>query len=378
MRTNEMKTNLHYSKVEALDFFERLAAYSAEYVRRAIQKIHKHWPSRNHYDNWSGVDEEPRGHLFHYTAGTSFAGTIRHFTLGHRASANFVVAKALDRRFDELRRDLKLAGDLSAEAVQVVAPTKPAWSGGWVNRFLASTEARNAGVLRPYPKKLGDPPSRAMSRAAFFEYASWDVDDLDFYWWPGGWTAKFRGEVLLVNGSWWESWSRGQLATIVTLLRYVNALYDGSFDPTWMLAHHQTNAGKNDVVLPVDLDQLRRAILWSTEHVDDLEWLAAYDDCEDGFEDLDDPWMLRELDEAQGDRGEEDLDDYEDLIEGRVDEASETGEALRRLGYHVATPEALVRSVRIYQRSRDLRVDGDAGPDTRGRLTRDLREWRIG
>jgi hypothetical protein len=374
------KAIIHYTEAEARDFFERLATYSVEYVRVALPQVHKHWPTHNNYDAWR--KDGPIGHVLHYTAGVHYSGTIRHFVFGNRASTQWVIAKALDRRFDDLRKDLELDGALYSEAVQMIPPTQPAWHAGWVNRFLAGTEIRNAGVLRPYPKKKGKPGQRSMSRAAFFEYAGWDVDDLNFFWWYEGWTREFKGEVLEVNGSWWESFSRGSIATAITILRYLNSLYPGALEPVWMLAHHQTNARKNDIVLPVDLDLFREAVIYSSEHVDDLEWLAAYDDEEDGFEDVDDPWMLRELDENQADRPEEDLDDFDPYeriakVTGRIDSVEEGQEALRRLGYYVATDEAIATSTRTYQRSRDLGVDADIGPITLGALDRDLRQWRL-
>jgi hypothetical protein len=381
-----MKQVIHYSEGEARDFFERLATYSAEYVRVAIPQVHRHWPSGNHYDAWQLG--HPIGNVLHYTAGVSYAGTIRHFVFGNRVSSHVVIAKALDRRFDELRKDLELDVALQAECVQIVPPTVPSWHAGWVNRLCYGIEVRNAGVLRPSPKKRGEPGAGGVSRRTFFEYPAekWDVDDLDFYWWYRGWTSKFEGEVIAINGSWWESWSRGSLATAIVILRYLNALYPGELDPVFMLAHHMQNKAKNDVVLPVDLDLFRNAVLYSNEHVDDLDWLAEYDDCEDGFEDLDDPWMLRELDERQADRAEEDLEgefdpfagvDKRARISGTVDSSEEGVEALRRLGFFVANEDAVRRSARIYQRGRDLEVDGVIGPSTLAALDRDLRTWGL-
>jgi hypothetical protein len=366
----------HYTESEARDFFERLATYAAEYVRIAIPAIHQHWPSSNCYEEFKLG--HPMGNVLHYTAGTSFAGTIRHFVLGSRASSNWVVAKALDARFEQLRADLELEGAIQAECVQVVDPSMPSWSAGWINRLVTGIEVRNAGVLRAYPRERGEPGQKSMSRNAFFEYAARDVDDLNFFWWPRGWTQPFTGEVIEINGSYWESWSRGSLATVIALLRYLNALYPGELDPVFMLAHHQVAKGKNDVVLPVDLDLLREAVLFDKRHIDDLDWLAEYDDFEDGFEDLDDPWMLRESDERQADRAEEDLDEFEHaVVTGRVDSNVEAVEALRRLGFWVAEDEDVRRSLRLYQRGRGLTVDGDAGPASFGALDRDLRAWRI-
>jgi hypothetical protein len=378
-----MKRVTHYTEAEARDFFERLATYSAEYLRIALPNVHRHWPTDNCYDKWRLG--HPIGHTIHYTAGVSYAGTVRHFVFGNRASTNWVIAKALDRRFDQLRKDLDLHKDLRAEISQVVPPTCPAWHAGWANRILASTEIRNAGILRPHPKRRGEPGQRSMSRKAFFAYPDHDVDDLNFYWWASGWTQPFEGEVLKVNGSWWESFSRGSIATSIIVCRYLNSLYPDRLDPVYMTAHHMLNPRKNDVVLPIDLDKYREAILFSNAHVDDLDWLAAYDDFEDGFEDLDDPWMLRELDEMQADRAEDEMIDGEfavnepirDRISSTVDSLDEGAEALRRLGFYVEDERSIRESARIYQRGRKIEVDGIVGPATLSALDRDLSQWRI-
>lgn len=366
---------VHHTEAEARDFFERLATYSAEYVRVALPAVHRHWPSENFYEDWR--HEHPVGNVLHYTAGVSFAGTIRHFVMGSRASSNWVVAKAIDARFDDLRSSLDL-DVLRSECSQIVPPSCPSWNAGWINRLVTGIEVRNAGVLRPYPKAKGKPDQRSMTRSAFFEYAGTDVDDLNFFWWYRGWTQPFVGEVLEVNGSFWESWSRGSIATVIVLLRYLNALYPDAIDPAYLLAHHQVSGVKNDVVLPIDLDKIRDAVLYSKEHVDDLDWLAEYDDVEDGFEDVDDPWMIRESDELQSDRAEEDIDGFDyRQIDGRVDSQPEAIEALRRLGFRVEEDEEVRKSLRIYQRGRNLRVDGVAGPESFAALDRDLRAWRI-
>lgn len=382
-----MKRVTHYTEAEARDFFERLATYSAEYVRVALPTVHPHWPTTNCYDEWK-FDNYPIGHTLHFTAGMKFSGTIRHFVLQHRASTHWVVAKALDRRFDQLRKDLELDKDLRSECVQMIYPDRPAWHAGWVNRFLAGTELRNAGPLRPCLKGKKPNPG-GVSRDTFFSFEKYDVDDLDFYWWPNGWTAKVPEtcEVLRVKTkhgvSFWESFSRGSVATVITLLRYLNSLYPGKLDPTWMICHHNLNPHKNDIVLPLDLHDLRNAVLFSREHVDDLDWLSAYDDFEDGFEDEDDPWMLRELDEMQADRAEEDLDGFEPYgkIVGKVDTKEEVITALHRLGFWLgeaeADPEAIRRAVRIFQRGRSLDVDGVAGPQTMKRLDYEMKSWRL-
>ena len=370
----------HYSEAEARDFFERFAAYSAEYVRVAIPAISANFPSRNYYAQ-EFPDGKPIGHVAHWTGGTSFSGTISHFCNNRVASAHWVIAKALDRRFDELRTQLDLNGDLRAEAVQCVAPVYPAWSAGWVNRLLHSTELRNAGLLRAFPK--GKKPTHdSPTMGEFFKYGDVDVDELDFYWWPAGWTQPFKGEVLLVKtphgGAWFESFSRGQISTMITTARYASSLYPGCYDPVWMLAHHQVCNAKMDIVLPLDIHGIRDAVLYSKEHVDDIDWLSELDDVEDGFELEDDPWMMRELTQRQSDRAEEDLADFRlEQITGRIDSKGEVKEALRRLGYHVGTDADVIRSLRIYQQGYELGVDGVAGDMTMTSLERTLKKWRL-
>lgn len=369
-----------YTVAEARDFFERLSAYSAEYVRVALPSVHRHWPTSNHYEEWKY--DHPIGNVLHYTAGTKYAGTIRHFVLQHRASSNWLVGKSLDRRFDELRRSLDLDRDLRAEVTQLVSPDFPSWHAGWVNRLCTGLEVRNAGILRPVPKGKNVHPLIGILRYEYFTCSDFDESELDFYWWPGGWTQKFEGEVTRVKGvrgvSWWESWFRGSVATVITILRYLNSLYPGKLDPAWLVAHHHVNPHKNDVVLPLDLHALRNAVLYSREHVDELDWLSEMDDSEGSFHDEDDPWLLRELDERQADRAEEDLDDFDPRrIEGRIDDAREAVEGLRRFGYCTTSMENTLKSIQIFQRSRSLTVDGVIGPQTCAQLERELCSWRL-
>lgn len=375
-----MKRVEQYTVVEARDFFERLATYSAEYVRVALPQVHSHWPTTNLYGEWKY--DHPIGNVLHYTAGTKYAGTIRHFVTRHRASSNWLVGKSLDRRFDVLRRDLELDRDLRVEAIQLVPPEFPSWHAGWVNRLCTGLEVRNVGILRPIPKGKVVHPVRISSGDEFFACSDRDEDELNFYWWPEGWTRRYKGEVMRVKGvkgaSWWESWSRGSVATVITILRYLNSLYPGKLDPAWLVAHHHVNPHKNDVVLPLDLHALRNAVLYSREHVDELDWLSEMDDSEGSFHDEDDPWLLRELDERQADRAEEDLDDFDPCrIEGRIDDAREAVEGFRRFGYCTTSIENTLKSVQIFQRSRSLTVDGVIGPQTCAQLERELRSWRL-
>lgn len=367
-----------YSPEEARDFFSRLAVYSAECVRVTLLDVHRHWPSKNHYNAWDRR-EGPLGCVLHYTAGTKFTGTIRHFVLERRASSHLVVGRGLDGRFAELRRQLELDRDLRAEVSLVVPPGKPAWHAGWVNRFLYGIEVRNAGVLRPHPRELGRPSAlvQGISRDDFFRYGNRPVEELDFYWWPDGWTSKFSGEVVNVRGSWWETWSRGSVATVITLLRYLASLHPGRFRPEWLLCHHHVNRHKNDCVLLPDLGGIRDAVLHPRTHVDEIPWLAELDDADEAFEDAREPWVLQQG-ERQSDRAEEDLDDFDpELVEGSETRAWQAREGLRRLGYHVGTDETLLASIRIYQRSRGLTVDGVAGYRTLAVLDRELKSWRL-
>lgn len=378
-----MKIIKHHSQRDALDFFERLGAYSADYVRSFLPSVHHSWPSNNLYGKW---DEGcPIGAILHYTAGVNYASAIRHFVEGKRASAHWVVSKTLDRRADALREQYDLSDDLRADACQVISPSCPAWHAGWVNRFLLGVEVRNAGVLRPYPKDPPrgmprKPPKVDMSRADFFAFKDWDVDDLDFYWYPEGWTYPFNGEVLKVGGSWWESWSRGSVATAIVLLRYANSI--NQMDPTWFLAHHNTKSTKNDIVLPLPLDKVRDAVLFDSSHVDEIEWLSEFDDSEDGYEEVDDPWMIRDLDRIQSDRAEEDLDGFDRDDDEGFSTSPRTrfaSQALRMLGYYVPEDDEsrFIRAVRIYQKSRNLTVDGDVGTQTTRALNKDLEDWGL-
>jgi len=371
----------HYTEAEARDFFERLQVYTDAYLAAAIPQI-RGKRSSNYYEDWT--QGHPIGSVLHWNGGVSFAGMIRFFILNHVASSHAVVGKSLDPRFAQLRRDLKLEADLRAEVCQIVPPDKVAWHAGWANRFTYGIECRNAGVLRAEPrtrKIVGE-----VKHPDLFSCRDLSAADCKFFWWPSAWTTPFQGEVVKVNGVWHETWSRGQLATVVTLLRYLSSLHPGALDPVWMLAHHQVEATKSDVVLPVPLHELRHAVLFSDQHVDDLEWLASgFDDVEEvAEEDVDDPWMLREMGERQGDRAEEDLYGFtvDTPISGAVDAPEEGVESLRRLGFWLGSgrqvdADALRRSVRVYQRGHRLDVDGKLNRATLAMLDRDLRAWRI-
>jgi len=219
---------------------------------------------------------------------------------------------------------------------------------------------------------------QGISQADFLSQANADPEDLDFYWWPEGWTSKFTGEVVNVRGTWWETWSRGSVATVVILLRHLSAMFPGMLRPEWMLCHHNLNPRKNDCVYLPDAAAIREAVLYDRTHVDDLPWLAELDDVDDLVEDLDEPWMLRDLNQRQGDRAEEDLDGFDPSgAGGSSDVLDEVREGFRRLGYHVGTDADLRASIRIFQRSRELGVNGVAGSETRARLEKELRKWRL-
>lgn len=372
-----MERVYHYTEAEARDFFERLQVYTDAYLSAAIPQL-KGQRSSNYYEDWS--EGHPIGDVLHWTGGISYVGTIRFFILNRIASSHAVVGKSLDPRFAQLRRDLKLEADLRAEVCQIVPPDKVAWHAGWANRYTYGIEVRNAGVLRAEPvsrKTIGD-----IRHPEIFSCKDLSAEECKFFWWPNSWTTPFKGEVVKVNGVWHESWSRGSIATVITLLRYLNSLHQGAIDPVWMLAHHQVEATKSDVVLPVPLHNIRYDVLFSNQHVDDLEWLATgYDDVEEVADpDDDDPWMLRQMGERQADRVEEDLYGFTfepRVISGVVDLPEEGVTALDRLGFCVANPEAIRRSVRIYQRGRRIDVDGKLNDATMAALDRDLRAWRI-
>lgn len=379
----------HYSEKDARDFFARFAAYSAEVVRVRYRDEYRSWPTRNRYDEERWAYGGPIGHVLHWTGGTSFRTALRHFTVGGRVAPHWLIGKRRDRANDELRQRFGLDLDLRSETLQIVGSECPAPHCGWANRFCVGTEHRNAGLLRPYPK---DPPRGVprvppredrIRREEFFRFADLEVEDLDFYWWAEDWTARFRGEVLKLGGLWWESWSRAQLADNVTILRYLTSLRD--LDPTWMFAHHNVNRHKSDVVMPVPLDHFRDSVLYDRRHVDDLEWLAGFDDVE-GDEDggpagveFDDPWMLSQLDVRGSDRAEEDLEDFDPTDRDGSAGVAWASEALARMGYYVphGDEDRLHAAVRIYQRSREITVDGVVGPQTRAALMKDLRSWRV-
>jgi hypothetical protein len=154
-------------------------------------------------------------------------------------------------------------------------------------------------------------------------------------------------------------------------------MYPGKLRPEWMLCHHNLHPQKNDCVYMPDAAAIREAVLYDRTHVDDLPWLAELDDVDDPFQDSDEPWMMRATSERQGDRAEEDLENFNPGVAGAVDTPDEVREALRRLGYYVETAEALTTSVRTFQRSRELVVDGDAGNRTRAALDKEVKKWRM-
>lgn len=375
------KTHFHYTEIEARDFFARLAAYSAEYVKNAVKTSHKRWPSQNFYKSWANGG--PVGHVLHYTAAPSFAGTIRHFVEGSTASSHWVVAKSLDRKFDQLREDMQLSKDMRAELVQIVPPSKPAWHAGWVNKTCLGTEIRNVGVLRAVPK--GAPFDRMddLKTEEFFKHGDEKPEDLNFYWYLDGWSTPFTGEVVNIKtpsgSTWHESWSRGQLATTVVLLRYANALNKGrgGLDPDWFLSHHQVNPSKWDIARGLDMKSLRDAVLYSTKHVDDLPYLTGFDDVESKFEAMLDEHVLHQMNMAASDRADDLYDGFDPLdARGRVD-VPEVPAALKVLGFPCTDAESIAKCTRIYQRGRGLTVDGIAGRETRSSLERDLRRYRL-
>lgn len=379
-KSRKLKRIYHYSEREALDFFARLWTYSAEYVRRIIPTIQRNWPSTNNYSDWT--HGTPVGNVLHWTAGVRFTGTIRHFVLGQRASANWVLAKFLEPSLQLLRRDLGLEADLQVEVCEVVPPTKPSWHAGWVNRLLTGMELRNAGFLRPSPRgRLVGHLHAGISVEKLMSCDTRDPEELDWYWWPEYWTTPFpwRDEVVkLPCGIWAERWSRAQLATVVTVLRYLNSAFPGKLMPEWMFAHHCCYGGKFDIRLGLPAQEVTRSALFSNQHVDDLDWLCGFDGPEvDDQVDVDDPLEVEELDLAQAERADEDIEGEVVDVDGDVDCPYEVQEALEALGFWVQGDLPSARVVRTYQRGRGLTVDGVAGGQTRAELTKELRKWKL-
>jgi N-acetyl-anhydromuramyl-L-alanine amidase AmpD len=259
------------NKQKAEEFFRQLEAFSKEYLGQLGLTYPSPWSSDGYDDG-----KPPKGAIIHYTADMNLESSLKWFCIQKyeaKASAQVVVAPRRMGSADRLLAKYPLVDELPVTVVQVVPPTKKAWHATWANGWAFGIENTNAGELRK------DPTSGQLMHWRPAKPGSPD--------WTTPWADAMK-QPIEANGRWWDNYPTAQIKANIVLLRYVNALFGDSLQPSWILGHEQvqgkatrkadgTPGGtqKRDPGPTYPLHDVRRAVL--SHDPDDARFIGQYD-----------------------------------------------------------------------------------------------------
>lgn len=334
------------------EFFEQLEQFTALWVREHIgERVDPESPW--HSEPWDSG--QPKGAVLHYTADPDPVRVMRWFLIeGHnaRVSAHAVVLKQWTPELRMLASGFSEIERLSAPILQAVGPDKEAWHATWTNGWAYGIELVNPGRL--------------------------ECRQGQFFWWrprngsAADWTSLWKteeGEPIPLLGHWWAPYPRQQVVAAVELLRWVDDYFDGCLsDRSRIVGHEHVQGGKMDPGPAFPIHAARKALFdhdyhGLNEHAADLMYGQNWRDALlQSWYECSNPKKAWSAFSADVNGREVTRTTWEDwgLMMLIMD----------LLGYSTADNS---QSVRFFQASAHVAVDGIVGPVTWGALKQRLR-----
>lgn len=365
-----------FSVNQSVEFFGALRSASVEVFKHFGLPLSE---GSKHYSSWE--HGRPIGGMEHYTAGVTWKGTVSWLNDGgnnNSVSCQFLVLDHMPPEVKEIFDRYEELKDLKVAAFELSDGIVPCWQAGWVNKLTVGIENRNAGILRG--------------------------SNGDWRWWANNWTAKFPHETLgktpiLIDGQWWEPYTRGQIAANILIYQHLHCQYQeyGGLDHRWILPHSATSNAKWDTGRAYPMRNVRKAIIDQVP-IDQLYWLGAFEQDPVGaavaLEDEEDEDFLNQLEMRQTDRmeGEYDWAEIQSMPSPDLQQLVQDGEwrqeldavrrALEKLWYVTGgsgpeLDEDTALAVYQFQRSADLKADKIPGTFTQNALYKRLVDFRL-
>lgn len=277
---------------------------------------------------------------------------------------HFIVWDGKVPRFEEIRSRYPALKDMPSE-VFFFGDDLAYWHAGWANNSCYGVEIRNVGKLVGH-------------KGAFF--------------WGKGQYRYFGRAPTMVGNSFWEPYSREQIAATIWIHRLMNAIH--TIDPVWFLGHVHVSSSRFDPGLHFPLADIRNYSLLqgSDLPVGSIPLLKQFE----SHNQLDEPSTLLENEKRlHGGLYRNELDgtpDKDEEAEEDKDKEADPGlntsrmrTILTDLGYF-CPPDRFEDVVRIFQArwkkrrtrgrglTQELKVDGIPGKKTKDKM-RKMRDW---
>ena len=228
----------------------------------------------------------PKGIIEHFTADVSWKGSASWLNdpKNQASSCHFMV---LDRMATELAPILAKYPSLSVLPVTCLLLAdldKGTWHAGWANSMCVGIENRNVGEVRYVNGK--------------------------YCWWANNWSAPLPSDLnktpVLINGKYWEPYTKGQIKANVIIGRYLNVLTaaDGGLIKSWIIPHSCVSNQKSDTGPAYPLLDVREA-MYSDVPLESLDFINKMVDdpvYTRDYDEMNDANFLKQLAERQQDR----------------------------------------------------------------------------
>jgi len=234
----------------------QLAQYTAA-ICKALNVPYEQ-AGRNHSGPFA--EGRPFGAINHYTASNAAVSRLKpygripvlleRFARGAKqgVGVHFIVWDAIVPQFKEIRNKYLLIKDMPSE-IFYFGDDLAFWHAGWVNSWCYGVEIRNCGQL---------------------------VHKNGVYFWGNG-QNRYQGRTpIKVGNSWWEPYTRGQMASTLWIHRLMAAVHP--IRPEWFLGHTHVSNTRIDPGPHFPIHEMREFALMNDEAIETNDFLKEFSD----------------------------------------------------------------------------------------------------